>query len=90
MRESGAESSRGRPRRASSNVPRRVFLWYGLWVAANIGVTALGIGDGGVSSHLSLLLTGFPLSLVSLALPSASLGGVLVAGLLGLLQWCVV
>jgi hypothetical protein len=60
---------------------------YGLWVLVNVFLTYFDIGDGGVASHLALLWTGAPASLLSLALPNGSLLGVLGAGVLGGVQW---
>ncbi|WP_353398604.1 hypothetical protein [Hydrogenophaga sp. 5NK40-0174] len=63
---------------------------YGVWFAFNLAIAIAGFGDGGVSSHLSLLFTGFPAALASLALQHASVAAVVVAGILGLFQWVVV
>lgn len=60
---------------------------YGLWVILNIAITVFEISDAGVNGHLSLVFTGLPGSLLSLFLPHGSLVAVIVAGLLGLLQW---
>jgi hypothetical protein len=65
-------------------------LAYSCWVLLNVVVAAVGIGDGGVSSHLVLVFTGFPLALFSLAFEHASVLAVSVAGGLGLVQWVVV
>lgn len=65
-------------------------LAYGFWVLLNVLVAIFGIGDGGVSSQLVLMFTGFPLALFSLAFNHASVFAVLVAGGLGLAQWSVV
>jgi hypothetical protein len=64
-----------------------VAVGYGLWTLLAVFITMFRIGDGGVSAHLGLLLTGFPLSLLSLWLPHGTMVGVLVAGVLGFVQW---
>ena len=69
---------------------KKVAVGYGLWVLLNLLVAVFQFGDGGVSSHLVLLFTGFPAALPSLALRNGSLSAVFVSGVLGLAQWCVV
>lgn len=59
------------------------------WVLAHIVITIFGVGDGGVSSHLWLVITGLPASLVSWMFQHGSLGAVLIAGLAGWIQWTV-
>ncbi|MDR2188174.1 MAG: hypothetical protein LBE62_08995 [Azonexus sp.] len=64
-----------------------VLAGYGSWVLFAVFITIFRIGDAGVSAHLGLLFTGFPLSLLSLWLPNGTILGVLGAGALGLIQW---
>lgn len=68
---------------------------YAIWVVALIGVAyygwfVKGIGEYGVSSHLWLVITGLPSSLVSLSAQNGSLKGVALAGVLGLAQWYLI
>ncbi len=60
------------------------------WVVFHIVFTIGGIGDGGVSSHLWLLLTGMPASLISWVSQHGSLCAVLIAGLTGWIQWTAI
>jgi hypothetical protein len=67
---------------------------YGIWVCFWLAIAIYGAlftthGEFGVSAHLWLILTGLPISLLSLEVPNGSVLGVLVAGIFGLLQWCV-
>jgi hypothetical protein len=66
--------------------------WVLLWVAiAFLGNTLAGHGEYGISAHLVLSFTGIPLALLSwLLLPNGTPLGTLVAGIIGLLQWCAV
>ena len=64
-----------------------VLVGYLLLVLLAVLITVFDIGDAGVSAHLGLLFTGFPLSLLSLWLPNGTIVGVLGAGALGLIQW---
>jgi len=64
-----------------------VLVGYLLLVLLAVLITIFRIGDAGVSAHLVLLFTGFPLSLLSLWLPNGTIAGVLGAGTLGLIQW---
>nr|BAJ06854.1 hypothetical protein [uncultured bacterium] len=65
-------------------------LGYGAWIVLNIVITVFKVGDAGANAHLALTVTGLPISLLSLSLPNGSLVAVLVAGLLGLVQWVLV
>ena len=67
-----------------------VTVGYGLWVVLCVLLTAFNIGDSGVASHLALIFTGPPASILSLYLPNGTLAGVIAAGLLGWTQWFVV
>jgi hypothetical protein len=59
---------------------------YSLWAAFCIWVTIKPIGDGGVTAHLWLTITGFPTALLSWLLPHGSLVAVVLAGVLGAAQ----
>lgn len=68
---------------------------YGGWAAALLTIAVLGNafsghGEYGISTHLWLTLTGLPLSLLSWYVPHGSVAGVLVAGLVGTVQWAAV
>jgi len=69
---------------------RLFLLGYGAWIVVNIIITVFHIGDAGANAHLALMFTGLPASLLSLYLKNGSLIAVLVAGLLGLVQWLLV
>ena len=66
--------------------------WSLLWLCcAGYGVLFTNHGEFGVSAHLWLIISGLPLSLLSLQImPNGSVLAVLVAGLIGLLQWSVI
>ena len=49
-------------------------------------MTIESIGDGGVTAHLWLTITGFPSALASWLLPHGSIIAVAVAGALGAIQ----
>jgi hypothetical protein len=57
-------------------------VWSGFWIVATI----VPIGDGGVSAHLWLTVTGFPLAFLSWLLPHGSVEAVITAGILGAIQ----
>ena len=57
-------------------------VWSGWW----LWVTYLPVGDGGVTAHLWLTITGFPSAFLSWLLPHGSLSAVAVAGVLGAIQ----
>jgi len=63
---------------------------YLAWVVVCVFITVLKIGDAGVNAHLALVFTGLPSALLSLVLPNGTLLAVLVAGLLGIVQWAAV
>jgi high-affinity Fe2+/Pb2+ permease len=75
---------------------RRVAKGYGAWAFALLTIAVLGNsfsghGEYGISTHFWLILTGLPLSLLSLyILPNGSVLCVLAAGLIGTVQWAVV
>lgn len=69
---------------------RLFLLGYGAWIALNIFITVFKIGDAGANAHLALMFTGLPISLLTLYLQAGSLVAVLVAGLLGMIQWALV
>jgi len=75
---------------------KRVIKIYGAWVLVWLAIAAYGSlfvahGEYGISSHLWLTITGFPLSLISWFIkPHGTFFGSLVAGAIGLVQWCVV
>jgi hypothetical protein len=60
---------------------------YLVWGVFCIVVTVVPIGDGGVNAHLWLIITGYPLALISLALPHGSVQAVLCAIVVGSIQW---
>ncbi len=62
-------------------------LLYSGWVLWWLAITYFDVGDAGVPGHIWLVITGFPLSLVSLLLPHGLLSSVLAAGILGAIQW---
>ena len=73
-----------------SAVPRSargVAYVYGAWCLLNIVIAAFNIGDGAVAAHLGLAFTGMPLSLASLYMPNATIPAVVVAAILGWIQW---
>jgi hypothetical protein len=69
---------------------------YGAWVLLWVCIALYGVlfsyhGEFGISAHLWLTITGLPRSLLSWhIMPNGSVFGVLVAGAIGLLQWCAV
>jgi len=67
-----------------------IVVGYGAWVILNIIITFFKIGDAGVNAHLALVFTGLPTSLLSLLVPHGTLLAVLIAGILGLIQWSLV
>ena len=74
---------------------KRVALLYGLWVVFLLSIASYGAlftfhGEYGISSHLWLTITGYPLSLLSWLTPHGTILGVLVAGVTGLIQWCAI
>jgi hypothetical protein len=70
--------------------PGRVAIWYGAWSLVCVGLAAIGTGDG-KEGHLLLAVTGAPLALLSFhVLPNGSTLATAVAGICGVLQWCLV
>lgn len=75
---------------------KKVFAYYGAWSLLLIAVTVLGNafsghGEYGISAHFWLIVTGLPLSLLSLhVVPNGGALAVLVAGLIGTAQWVLV
>ena len=89
MDDSGAPRVSAHPQ--ARRLPRVVFYTatvYGLWVLFNVYITVTRPGDGGIGAHLVLLFTGLPAASASLLLPHATLEAVVIAGVLGLVQWC--
>jgi hypothetical protein len=69
---------------------RRFARFYAVWILIALTLAAIGWGDQ-KAGHGLLILTGFPLSLLSMqVLPHGSVFATLCAGLLGWSQWCVV
>jgi hypothetical protein len=69
---------------------RRFARFYAVWILIALMLATIGWGDQ-KAGHGLLILTGFPLSLLSMQLlPHGSVLATLCAGLLGCLQWCVV
>lgn len=75
---------------------KKVALIYGAWGLLGICLALFGTvsrshAEYAISAQLWLLLTGLPLSLVSLAIhPNGTLLGVVVAALAGWIQWSAV
>lgn len=74
---------------------KKVAKFYGAWalslfVIAALGNSFSGHGEYGVSTHLWLTITGLPLALLSWYVPNGTALGVLVAGLIGTIQWAAV
>ncbi|MBQ0799451.1 MAG: hypothetical protein KBT63_09210 [Porticoccaceae bacterium] len=67
-----------------------IVVGYGAWIILNLVITVFKIGDAGVNAHLALIFTGLPASLLSLLAPHGTLVAVLIAGVLGLVQWVLV
>lgn len=66
---------------------KEVAALYALWIAFCAVLAACGYGDS-VAAQIHLVLTGLPLSLLSLHLtPSGTVLATITAGALGLLQW---
>ncbi|MCP8686528.1 hypothetical protein [Marinobacterium sedimentorum] len=69
---------------------------YGGWVLVCLAVSAYGVlfenhGEYGISSHIWLTITGFPMSLLSwFIVPNGTFIGSLAAGTLGLVQWAAI
>ena len=73
-----------------SPATQKVAIYYGVWVLFCVLWAITGYGDSKVA-HLYLALTGLPLALLSLhIIPNGSPVATLAAGLIGLLQWCLV
>jgi hypothetical protein len=74
---------------------KSLFFLYCLWIAVLVSAAIYGDffknqAEYGVASHLWLIISGLPSSLLSLTLPSGSLSAVLVAATLSWFQWGVV
>ncbi|QSX38426.1 hypothetical protein [Shewanella sedimentimangrovi] len=75
-------------------ITKKVALFYSAWSLLWVLLAAYGMflsnnGELGISSHLLLIITGFPLSLLSiLIIPNGTLLGAFCAAILGLVQWC--
>ena len=72
------------------NITLKVAVGYSIWVLINLVITIANIGDGGVNAHLALIFTGLPISLFSLQVQHGSLIGVVLAGVLGIVQWVAI
>ena len=74
-------------------ITKKIVKVYGIWVLLWLCVAGYGAlfsyhGEFGVSSHLLLTITGLPLSLLSWHVkPNGTVLCVLVAGIIGLVQW---
>jgi hypothetical protein len=79
-----------------TTLPRKIAALYGVWfmfwlLLAIYGSLFSNHGEFGVIAHLWLIITGIPLSLLSLhVMPNGSVFGVFLAGVIGLIQWCAV
>ncbi len=72
-------------RKFRSAVPAYV-AWVLFWVVA----AAINIGEIRITAHMVLLATGLPLSLISLALPHASMSAIVSAAVLAVVQvWLI-
>ena len=74
---------------------KKVGIIYGAWVTVFLTIATYGLvftehGEYGISAHLWLLLTGMPLSFVSLLFSDASFLSIAIAGVAGIIQWCVI
>ncbi|MCW8930749.1 MAG: hypothetical protein OQL19_10970 [Gammaproteobacteria bacterium] len=74
---------------------KKIVLIYGIWFVFWVLLTLYGKyftnhDEFGVSSHLLLTLTGLPMSIFSWFGPNGTLNGVLLAGTIGLTQWCAI
>ena len=63
---------------------RTVAYVYGAWCLLNFVLAIFGMGE---DAHLALAFTGIPLALLSLYLPNASFLAIVVAAVLGFVQW---
>lgn len=73
-----------------SPATKKVAIYYGVWVLFCMLWALTGFGDS-KAAHLYLALTGLPLALLSLhIIPNGTLIATFAAGLIGLLQWCLV
>ena len=82
-------------RRRLKTITKKVCLFYGAWVAFWLSIALYGKlftyhGEFGVSSHFWLNFTGMPLSFISWLVPHGSITGVIVSGVAGCIQWCLV
>ena len=74
---------------------KKVAVIYGVWFLFWLSIASYGAlftnhGEYGISAHLWLILSGLPNSLFSLSIkPNGSVFAVVVAGVIGLLQWCI-
>lgn len=74
---------------------KSVLKFYGTWaivwvLIALVGNAVSGHAEFGVSAHLLLSITGFPLAFLSFHAPNGTVLGTVVAGGIGLAQWAVV
>jgi len=75
---------------------KKVLKFYGAWSLLLLAVTVLGSAfsghdEYGISAHFLLAVTGLPLALLSLHMvPNGGASAVLVAGILGTIQWVLV
>ena len=74
------------------SITKKVAVIYGIWVLLWTSIALYGRmytthGEFGVSSHLWLTMSGFPLSFLSWLVPHGSILGVFVAGVAGLDKW---
>jgi hypothetical protein len=69
---------------------------YLIWVLFQLGQVVYYISTGSAAAgevqggaHMALVVTGLPSSLMSLMLPHGSLAAILLAGVLGIVQWAL-
>lgn len=92
----GLKKSKHKVKRQVRAITKKVTLIYGSWVLcwtclAVYGSLFTSHGEYGVISHIWLLISGLPLSLLLLEMmPNGSIPGVIVAGIAGCLQWCII
>ena len=78
------------------SITKKVAKLYGGWSLLWLSCTGYGLlltnhGEFGVIAHLWLIISGLPLSLLSLqVMPNGSFLAVLAAGVIGMLQWSIV
>lgn len=67
---------------------RKITIGYGLWIIIAVLFTIFQENDTSIGAHLALMLTGFPVALLSLFCAlDGSILAVVLAGGMGLAQW---